>query len=150
MNKQRLAILITAGLGGLATFMPWIKAPIIGSVSGTQGDGWITLMLFAVAIVLSLMNDRSKMLVGGLRLVAVIPPLIAAAIGIQKIIEFKSKMADLDDNPFSKALSAAISIDFGLYLLVFAGLLLPVLAFAIKDASGALLTEESIESKEPS
>lgn len=133
MNKQRLAILITASLGGLATFMPWIKVPILGSVSGTQGDGWITLLLFGVAIGLSLMNDRSKMLVGGLRIIAVIPPMLASVIGILKIMEFKSKMAEMGDNPFAQALSAAISIDYGLYLLVFAGLILPVLAFVIRD-----------------
>lgn len=142
MNKQRLAILITAGLGGLATFMPWIKVPILGSVSGTQGDGWITLILFGVAIALSLMNDRSKMLVGGLRIVAVIPPMLASVIGILKIMEFKSKMAEMGDNPFAEALSAAISIDYGLYLLVFAGLILPVLAFAIKDEAPEELVEE--------
>lgn len=57
MNKQRLAILILAGLGALATFMPWVKAPIVGTINGTKGDGWITLALFAVPLVISLLND---------------------------------------------------------------------------------------------
>ena len=60
MNKQRLAILIVAGLGALATFMPWVKAPIVGTINGTKGDGWITLVLFAVPLVISLLNDKTK------------------------------------------------------------------------------------------
>ena len=58
MNKQRIGILIAAGLGMLATFMPWLKAPVVGTINGAEwkGDGWITFFLFAenTAMILSL------------------------------------------------------------------------------------------------
>jgi hypothetical protein len=133
MNKQRLAILIASGLGALATFMPWVKAPIVGTISGTQGDGWITLVLFAVSIVLSLMNDKTKKIEGSKLYGAIIPAVIAALVGIWKIIDFNSKMGDVGDNPFAQALGASVSIEFGLYLVVLAGIATPVLAFLIKD-----------------
>jgi hypothetical protein len=133
MNKQRLAILIVAGLGALATFMPWVKVPIVGTINGTKGDGWITLALFAVPLIISLLNDKTKALKGGLLYGAIIPSLLAGAIGVWKIIEFNSKMSDIGDNPFAKALGAAFSIEFGLYLLVLAGIALPIVAFLIKD-----------------
>jgi len=133
MNKQRLAILIVAGLGALATFMPWVKAPIVGTINGTKGDGWITLVLFAVPLVISLLNDKTKAVKGRLLYGAIIPSVLAGVIGILKIIDFNSKMADVGDNPLAKALGSTVSIEFGLYLVVLAGIALPIAAFLIKD-----------------
>ena len=133
MNKQRLAILIVAGLGALATFMPWVKVPFLGTINGTKDDGWIILLLFAVPLVISLLNDTTKALKDGLLYGAIIPSLVAGAIGIWKIIDFNSKMSDIGDNPFAKALRATVSIEFGLYLVVLAGIALPIVAFLIKD-----------------
>lgn len=133
MNKQKLSILIASGLGALATFMPWVKAPIVGTISGTKGDGWMTLALFAVSIVLSLLGDKTKKIEGGKLYGTIIPPIIAALIGIWKIIDFNSKMGDVGDNPFAQALGASVSIEFGLYLVVLAGIAVPALAFLIKD-----------------
>ena len=137
MNQQRLAILIAAGLGALATFMPWIRAPFIGTIAGSQGDGWYTLALFSVAIVVSLLSDKTKRIEGGALYAAIIPSIIAALIGIQKISYFSSMMADMKadmgDNPFAMALGATVSIEFGLYLLVLAGLAVPALAYLIND-----------------
>ncbi len=132
MNKQRLAILIVAGLGALATFMPWVKMPIVGSVNGTAGDGWITFGLFAVSIIISLLGDRTKPIKGGLLYAAIVPALLAAALGISKILDFKSKTADMDDNPFASMIQAAVTVEFGLYLVVAAGLALPIAALVVK------------------
>ena len=55
------------------------------------------------------------------------------AIGVWKIIDFNSKMSNIGDNPFAKALGATVSIEFGLYLVVLAGIALPIFAFLIKD-----------------
>lgn len=141
MNKQRIAILIVAGLGALGTFMPWVKVPIVGSISGTKGDGWITFALFAVPIIISLINDKSKSLKGGLLIAAVLPGLAAGIIGIWKILDFNSKiseMSNLEDNPFAQAIEATVSIEFGLYLIVLTGILLPLVALIIKDNSDEL------------
>ena len=64
MNKQKLFTLIAAGLGAIATFLPWatlrlMKKTFVNmegfseSVSGTAGDGILTLILFIVIIVLA-------------------------------------------------------------------------------------------------
>jgi ABC-type phosphate transport system permease subunit len=133
MNKQRLTILIVAALGVLATFMPWIKAPLVGTINGTSGDGWITLGLFVVPLVISLINDRTKALKGLPLYGAIIPGLIAGSIGLWKIVDFNSKMSELGDNPFAQALGASITIEFGLYQVVLAGIALPIVAFIMKD-----------------
>lgn len=133
MHKQRLAILIAAGLGALATFMPWVKVPIIGTINGTSGDGWATLILFAIPLVLSLLKDRSKELSGGQLIVAVIPGIFAAMIGIWKIVDFNAALSGLDGNPFAEMLGAGVSIGFGLYLVILAGLALPVITFLFAE-----------------
>lgn len=132
MNKQRLAVLIVAGLGALATFMPWVKMPIVGSINGTAGDGWITFGLFAIPIIISLLGDRTKPIKGILVYVAIVPAALAASIAISKILDFKSKMAEMDDNLFASMIQATVTVEFGLYLVVAAGLTLPIAALLVK------------------
>ncbi|MDA9775431.1 hypothetical protein N9B67_03810 [Algibacter sp.] len=133
MNKQRLAILTVAGLGVLATFLPWVKVPILGSVNGTQGDGWITLVLFAIAILISLSKDKTKAIEGGLLYAAILPGGLAGALGLWKIIDFNSKMEELGGNVMAEAIGSTVSIGIGLYLVVLAGIALPIVGFLIKD-----------------
>ena len=134
MNKQRLVMLIVAGLGMLATFLPWVNVPIIGSVSGTAGDGWITFVLFLVALIFCLLNNKSKPLTGGFLAGAIVPCLLAAIFGIWKIIDFNAELsAVMGDDIFSQAVGSSVSIGFGLYLVVIAGFVLPIAAFLIKD-----------------
>jgi hypothetical protein len=63
---------------------------------------------------------------------AIIPSIIAGFIGIWKIIDFNSKMSDID-YAVAKALGATVSLEFGLYLVVLVGVGLPIAAFLIKD-----------------
>jgi len=137
MNKQRLAILIAAGVGALATFMPWMNVPVVGSINGTQGGGfgWITFILFAIPVVLCLLKDKTKPLEGVFLYSSIAAAIIAAGIGIWRIVEFESAMASISDpnNPFAEALTSSMSIGFGLYLLAVAGIAVAVLAFVVKD-----------------
>jgi len=132
MNKQRLGILIIAAIGMLATFLPWFKAPIIGTIYGTEEEGWITFILFTIPLIISLLNDKSKPLKEARLTGAIVPSIIAALIGIWKIKHINS---NIGDDFFSKALSSSFSIEFGLYLIVLAGIALPIIAFLIKDKS---------------
>ena len=133
MNKQRLAILITSCIGIIATFLPWVQLPIVGAINGTEGDGWITCVFFAIALATSLLGNREKKLIGIEQIVATIASLIAGIIGIWKIVDFNSAMSGMEDNPFAEALSSTVSIGIGLYLVIIAGLLIAVFSFLVKD-----------------
>ena len=143
MNKQRIGILIAAGLGMLATFMPWLKAPVVGTINGAEwkGDGWITFFLFALTLVISLINDKSKSLKGWLLYCAIIPSIIAAAIGIWKINDINSMIGTL--GIYTGGLPPAISIGFGLYLEVLAGISIPIIAFAIMGIDMHILSNNN-------
>ena len=134
MHKQRIIIIVIAALGILATFMPWVKAPIIGSVNGTDGDGWITLVLFAVALVISLLGDRTQKIETKKMYIASLVSIIAAVVGILDIIDIKSSMEDIG-GIFSGELN--ISVGYGLYLIVLAGIAIPVYLFVDRKRKGS-------------
>lgn len=131
MHKQRLFIAIAAGIGMLATFLPWMHAPIVGSINGTAGDGWITFGLFAIALIIALVGAKASALSNKLVVAALVPPALAGLIGLWKIIDFHNKMGALanDDNPFAAVMAQAVGVDIGLYLVVIAGIAIPPIAF---------------------
>ena len=133
MNKQRLAILITSCIGIIATFLPWVQLPIVGAINGTEGDGWITCVFFDIALAKNLLGNREKKLIGIEQIVETIASLIAGIIGIWKIVDFNSAMSGMEDNPLAEALSSTVSIGIGLYLVIIAGLLIPLFSFLVKD-----------------
>ena len=124
MHNQRLIVGVAAVFGMLATFLPWVHAPIVGSVSGTAGpDGWLSLLLFIPALSQSLSGSKAEPFLLRARLTASLPAFFAALLGIYKIIEFNSKFADVPrDNPFAQAMMASVQIGIGIYILVGAGI----------------------------
>lgn len=134
MNKQRIGIIICAVAGMLCTFMPWVNVPIVGSVNGTSGnDGWITFCLFAVPLVVSLLGDQKINISLNNGYIAMAAALIAAGIGIYKIVDFNHSFHTGDDNVFGKLLESTVSVGFGLYLLVFAGIAVITCNLVLKD-----------------
>jgi hypothetical protein len=128
-HKQRMFIVVAAVIGVVSCFLPWVNAPIVGAISGTQGtDGWIVLGLFGLAAGLSLLGERAQPLATGPGVVAGALGAIAAGVGLWKIIAFHEKMKDLGaDNAFAKALSSTVSVGVGLYLVVAAGVAIPII-----------------------
>ncbi|MCL2409794.1 MAG: zinc ribbon domain-containing protein [Oscillospiraceae bacterium] len=128
MHKQRLILAIVSVLGILATFLPWAtNIPFLGSVNGIAGDasdGWFTLILFAVALIISLIGNRTEAMVSKIKFVAVGAGLINAIIAIWNI----SQVNDLR----SAFGGFGISVGFGLYLLVIAGIGVAVIPFFTK------------------
>lgn len=135
MHKQKVMILLAAGVGMLCTFLPWVTIPIFGSINGTQGDGWITLALFGIAALVAIFSNKGRALSKSGQIGVVVPALLASAIGVWKIIDFKQKMGDVGkEDAISKLMSDSVSIGFGLYLMVLAGLVMLVVAFRFKES----------------
>lgn len=135
MNKQRLFILGAAVLGIIASYLPWISLPM-GSVSGLKGDGWLTLILFLVPTVISVLGNRAASLSKTNLYVAMGPALLAGLLGLYKIIDFNSGMPDTD-NPFAIAVRSTVSVGIGLYLVVAAGLAVPAIGLFVKDSEAS-------------
>ena len=144
---QRAALGAASILGALATFMPWLSAPIVGTVYGTAGDGWITLALFIPALVFAWLGDRLKPIDGWQQFAAAVPPGFAGLIGIWKIVGFNMHISrmrtEASDNPFGAALANAAAVTMqtriGLYVVVVAGIASAAAVFLLKNKGDASL-----------
>ncbi|MDX5321543.1 MAG: hypothetical protein LPK45_10480 [Bacteroidota bacterium] len=134
MHKQKLTVLILSIIGMLCTFMPWINIPLVGALNGTQRDGWISLALFCIPVLLCLLWDQSVPL-------NKLQGFVVASLGallffftLYKIIDFSTGMAQIaQDNPFAEMLEQKVSIGFGLYLLMLTGAALPIAVFTLTN-----------------
>lgn len=131
MNSGRLIVAIAAAAGMLATFLPWIHAPIVGAIYGTKGDGWITFVLFAITLAVAIAKDRNQPFSPPTRILVAVPAAAAAGVGVWKMIELNNQLSSLGDNPLAKAISQTVGIGAGLYVVLAAGILIPVLAFVV-------------------
>lgn len=131
MNKQRLFILAASVLGIVSSFLPWIELPF-GSVSGIKGDGWLTLILFLVPTIISVIGNRRANLTKMNLYISMGPALLAGLMGLYKIIDFNSSLPD-GDNPILIGVRSAMSIGIGLYLVVIAGVAVPAIGLFVKD-----------------
>ena len=128
MNKQRFATLIAAILGALSTFLPWVHISNIRTIYGFDNVGLYTFFLFLVPIVLLLIDDKTKPIRKSILLISIIPTIIAGIIGGQKFLQFNSLTSSMSNNVFTQSLGNSMTIGIGLYIVVVAGFILPLLA----------------------
>jgi hypothetical protein len=102
------------------TFLPWVHAPVLGALAGTQGDGWITLAIFTVALAVAIAG--ADVLAG--RVCIGCAGAAAAAVGVYdatNIWRAKVEMA-AEGGQLAEALASHVSVGVGLYLVIFGGL----------------------------
>lgn len=132
LHKQRIALMCAAGAGMVATFLPWVKAPIVGSIAGTAGDvGWITFVLFGISLGLTFSGNRVELLSSWERTTAVISSAVAGLIGLYKIIDFYAMKSDAaGEGPLAEVLAMTVQVGIGLYLVVIAAIAFAIICFA--------------------
>lgn len=134
MHKQRLAVIVAAAVGMVATFLPWAKVSMFGisiSVKGSEGDGWITFVLFAVAGVLAFLGDDRNQPIdaGKVKGVAGVGAAITLFMLWELIFSIKFSYSSI-----------------GVYLALLAGLAVLAVPFVIKDSGEfEMPTKDSIK-----
>ena len=119
MHKQRLALIVATLAGIAATFLPW--ATVMGmTINGTVGDGWISLIIFAIIAILTLLGNKNMPLKGGMLIAAIVMALLALVLGIYEIMNIGKTGGDF------------VEIGFGLYILVAAAVGCLILPIVIK------------------
>ena len=120
VSPQRWVLIVAAAAGMLGTFLPWINIPIRGAVAGTEGDGWITLGFFALALLITLTGTPGL----GRRIAIGLTGVIASAIGVHDAANISARKSELasEGGRFAEAIANSISIGAGLYLVIIAGL----------------------------
>ncbi|MEW7278237.1 hypothetical protein ABW636_06550 [Aquimarina sp. 2201CG1-2-11] len=141
MNKQRIAILIIASLGAVATFMPWSSLPILGSMNGINTKiGKFSLILFLVPLVVSLLGNKTKELKGWLLYMTIIPTVIAVLADLLQLFGLSNRGTQ-SENAFENLIAEQMRIGFGLYIAILSGIMLLIFTFLMKS------TKQSDENK---
>ena len=141
LHPQRLAVAIAAAVGGIATFLPWATVPIMGTVDGTVGDGWITLGLFAGVVAAALLGQRSQQMAGLAQLGGGVLSTVAGGIGVAKIMHFRQMIEGLKGDAAPGSLEGAMKglmanatrLGPGLYVLVIASVAAVIAIVALRS-----------------
>jgi len=127
MNKQRIIVLVAAGIGLLSCFMAWVTVNVIffnKSASGIESwEGKLALIGFILAIIFALLGDRNNAIEKDKKKFVMIGGIVAFLMSIIAIIDVKAGDA-----------GSIASLGFGLYLSLLAGLTLTAIPFVIKDS----------------
>ena len=141
LHPQRLAVAIAAAVGGVATFLPWATVPIMGTIDGTVGDGWITLGLFAGVVAAALFGQRSQQMAGLAQLGGGVLSTVAGGIGVAKILHFRQMIESMKGDAAPGSLEGAMKglmanatrLGPGLYVLVIASVAAVIAIVALRS-----------------
>ena len=137
MEKNRLFILISAGVAILGSLLPWasINAGAFGSYSmnGYQGDGWLVIIAAIVSIVLACLNNMNKAMSKGFSIGVIVAGAIATLVTLNSLFNVNKYMSNFG--------GYGISIGFGLILAILASIALVVTG--LLAMSGGKITKES-------
>ena len=137
MEKNRLFILISAGVAILGSLLPWasINAGAFGSYSmnGYQGDGWFVIIAAIVSIVLACLNNMNKAMSKGFSIGVIVAGAIATLVTLNSLFNVNKYMSNFG--------GYGISIGFGLILALLASIALVVTG--LLAMSGGKITKDS-------
>lgn len=143
MNKQRKFVLISAAVGFISMFLPWVSISMLGysqSVNGMHDKGILVFICFVVSGVIAYLGDQTKNLDKTMWSVT----LLAGAIALLVIIWFYSQI--------SSSFMGSSMTGFGIYISALAaiGILASAYMFRspgdnIKDGFNSM--KNDIESK---
>ena len=137
MEKNRLFILISAGVAILGSLLPWasLNAGSFGSysVNGYQGDGWFVIIAAIVSIVLACLNNMNKAMPKGFSIGVIVAGAIATLVTLNSLFNVNKYMSNFG--------GYGISIGFGLILALLASIALVVTG--LLAMSGGKITKES-------
>jgi cytochrome bd-type quinol oxidase subunit 2 len=128
MNKQRIIVLVAAGVGLLSCFMTWATVGVSFfsmSVNGVK-SGWggkIALLGFILAIVFALLGDRNQPIEKDKKKFVMIGGIIALVMTLLAMVGMSFQEG-----------SSMVTFGIGIYISLIAGIALSAMPFVIKDS----------------
>ena len=138
MEKNRLYILISAGVAILGSLLPWasLNAGSFGSysVNGYQGDGWFVIIAAIVSIVLACLNNMNKAMPKGFSIGVIVAGAISTLVTLVNLFSINKYVTHIG--------GYGVSIGFGLILSLLASIALVVTG--LLAMSGGKITKDSL------
>ncbi len=135
MNKQRFAVVIVAIIGLIATFLPWYRIALVGTVSGISSSGWFTFIMFIVVIILALRKNLREDLTMGISWSIAICSLLASFVVLWRMIDVwfaKEGMFSLGGD-MGGISGSQVVVGYGAWIVVVAGICIPLVAYLFRD-----------------
>jgi len=60
VHPSRIAIIAGAGLGGVSLLVPFLSAPLLGTIGGVEADAWPAVFLLLIPAATALVGDRRE------------------------------------------------------------------------------------------
>ncbi|WP_049537380.1 lantibiotic ABC transporter permease [Streptococcus pseudopneumoniae] len=138
MEKNRLFILISAGVAILGSLLPWasLNAGAFGSYSvhGFNGDGWFVIIAAIVSIVLTCLNNVNKPMPKGFAISVIVAGAISTLVTLVNLFSINKYVTHIG--------GYGVSIGFGLILSLLASIALVVTG--LLAMSGGKITKDSL------
>ena len=138
MEKNRLFILISAGVAILGSLLPWatLNAGAFGSYSvhGFNGDGWFVIIAAIVSIVLTCLNNINKPMPKGFAIGVIVSGAISTLVTLINLFSINKYVTHIG--------GYGVSIGFGLILSLLASIALVVTG--LLAMSGGKITKDSL------
>lgn len=138
MEKNRLFILISAGVAILGSLLPWasLNAGAFGSYSvhGFNGDGWFVIIAAIVSIVLTCLNNVNKPMPKGFAIGVIVAGTISTLVTLVNLFSINKYVTHIG--------GYGVSIGFGLILSLLASIALVVTG--LLAMSGGKITKDSL------
>ena len=138
MEKNRLFILISAGVAILGSLLPWasLNAGAFGSYSvhGFNGDGWFVIIAAIVSIVLTCLNNMNKAMPKGFSIGVIVAGAISTLVTLVNLFSINKYVTHIG--------GYGVSIGFGLILSLLASIALVVTG--LLAMSGGKITKDSL------
>ncbi|HIP36210.1 MAG TPA: hypothetical protein EYG85_05095 [Crocinitomix sp.] len=128
MNKQRIIVLIAAGIGALSCFLTWATVGISFfrmSINGVKSgwEGKIALLGFILAIIFAVLGDRNAPIEKDKKKFVMIGGIIGLAMTLLAMIGMSVQEG-----------SSMVTFGIGIYLSLLAGIAVTASPFVIKDS----------------
>jgi hypothetical protein len=125
MSFQRIFLALISAAGIVATFLPWYTTSSGLSVTGVGGtgeigDGWVTLGLFALALISGVVGNIKEP-IEKTKFACAVAGTVNAAIGVLNVTNIY--------NAYDNISGYSVTIGIGLYLLMAMGVGLCVISF---------------------
>ena len=138
MEKNRLFILISAGVAILGSLLPWasLNAGAFGSYSvhGFNGDGWFVIIAAIISIVLTCLNNVNKSMPKGFAIGVIVAGAISTLVTLVNLFSINKYVTHIG--------GYGVSIGFGLILSLLASIALVVTG--LLAMSGGKITKDSL------
>lgn len=138
MEKNRLFILISAGVAILGSLLPWasLNAGAFGSysVNGFNGDGWFVIIAAIVSIVLTCLNNVNKPMPKGFAIGIIVAGAISTLVTLVNLFSINKYVTHIG--------GYGVSIGFGLILSLLASIALVMTG--LLAMSGGKITKDSL------